>query len=72
MFREENKDIKYVIYARRSIERRAGEDEERGVPSIDSQMNEVKKFIEGKGLNVVKEFVETKSASKPYNRPEFE
>jgi site-specific DNA recombinase len=72
MFREENKDIKYVIYARRSIERRAGEDEERGVPSIDSQMNEVKKFVEGKGLNIVKEFVETKSASKPYNRPEFE
>jgi DNA invertase Pin-like site-specific DNA recombinase len=73
MFREENKNLRYVIYARRSIEQRLGDDEEaRGVPSINSQLAEVHKYIAGQGLNVVKEFTETKSASKPYNRPEFE
>ena len=72
MFREENKKLKYVIYARRSVERRAGEDEERGVPSIESQLTEIKKFVKGQDLLIVKEFVETKSASAPYNRPVFE
>ncbi len=72
MFREENKNLKYVIYARRSIERRASSEEDRGVPSIESQLNEVKKFVNGQGITIVKEFTETKSASTPYNRPEFE
>lgn len=72
MFREENKNLKYVIYARRSIESRSKGEDDRGVPSIESQLNEVKKFIKGQNLIIVKEFTETKSASKPYNRPEFE
>jgi site-specific DNA recombinase len=68
---KDKKEIKYVIYARRSIESRGGEDE-RGVPSIDSQLTEIKKHVSGQGLKIVKEFVETKSASKPYNRPAFD
>ncbi len=71
MSKGENNNIKYVVYARRSIESRGGEDE-RGVPSIESQLSEVRKHNEGKGLVIVKEFVETKSASKPYNRPVFD
>jgi site-specific DNA recombinase len=73
MFREENKNLKYVIYARRSVERRLGSgEEERGVPSINSQLDEVRKYVANQGLNIVKEFVETKSASVPCNRPEFD
>lgn len=58
----ESKAIKYFLYARRSIEKKDGEE---NVASIDSQLIEMKKLAETEGLEVVKIFQETKSAKRP-------
>jgi len=65
-----NKELKYVLYARRSIVATQSE-EDKGVPSIDSQKLEVRELAAEKGITIVKEFSETMSASKPYQRPKF-
>ncbi len=71
MYREDrDKGLKYVLYARRSIKANRTE-EDRGVPSIESQKTEVRELAARYGLNIVKEFTETVSASEPYQRPEF-
>jgi site-specific DNA recombinase len=71
MYREDrDKGLKYVIYARRSIKANRTE-EDAGVPSILSQLNEVHELASKYGLKVVKEFTETVSASEPRQRPEF-
>ncbi len=71
MYREDrDKGLKYVIYARRSIKANRTE-EDVGVPSILSQLNEVHELASKYGLKVVKEFTETVSASEPRQRPEF-
>lgn len=58
--------MKYIIYARRSTEDR----EDRQVLSIDSQIEEVQRKFPG--LEIVEIIRESKSAYKPYNRPEFQ
>ena len=60
-----NKNLKYFIYARRSIEKR---DNEERVASVESQLFEIKELT--KGLKVVETFTETKSAADP-GRPVF-
>ena len=58
--------MNYIIYARKSTEDR----EDRQVLSIDSQIEEIqRKFPD---LNVIEIIRESKSAYKPYNRPEFQ
>ncbi len=58
--------MKYVVYARKSTEDR----EDRQVLSINSQIEEVqRRFPE---LEIVEIIRESKSAYKPYNRPEFQ
>lgn len=58
--------MKYVIYARKSTEDR----EDRQVLSIDSQIEEAQRKFSG--LEIVEIIKESKSAYKPYNRPEFQ
>ncbi|MBU1046882.1 recombinase family protein [Patescibacteria group bacterium] len=65
---KEKKEIKYFIYARRSIEKG---DREENVASIDSQLREVKELAKKLNLKVVGTFKETKSAKKPYLREQF-
>ncbi|MDB5204406.1 MAG: hypothetical protein JWP09_434 [Candidatus Taylorbacteria bacterium] len=67
---EENKKLKYILYARRSIGANKNE-EDNGVPSIESQKTEVRAIAKNEGLTVVQEFNETVSASEPDKRPEF-
>lgn len=72
MYRQEqDKNLKYVLYARRSIKANRTE-EDIGVPSIDSQRTEVRELASRYGLNIVNEFTETVSASEPGQRPEFD
>ncbi len=67
---EKNKKLKYVLYARRSIAADKTETD-KGVPSILSQQNEVRKLAAENELKIVKEFTETVSASEPDKRPQF-
>jgi site-specific DNA recombinase len=67
---EQDKELKYVLYARRSIKANRTE-EDKGVPSIESQKTEVRELADRLGLIIVKEFTETVSASEPNQRPEF-
>lgn len=67
---EQDRQLKYVLYARRSIKANRTE-EDRGVPSIESQKTEVRELAARLGLKIVKEFTETESAAEPYQRPEF-
>ncbi|RJR28032.1 recombinase family protein [candidate division WWE3 bacterium] len=60
-------DLRYVQYARKSTEAK-----ERQILSIPEQDAENKKYREREGLNVVKEFRESKSAFKSDNRIEFD
>lgn len=62
-------DIRYVIYARRSIEKSDKEDK---VLSIDSQIKELRELALQENLKIVTTFYETGSAKKPYKRPEFQ
>ena len=57
---------KYFLYARKS-----SEDDEHQLLSIDAQLKEVREFAKKEGLNVAKEFVETRTAKTP-GRPVFD
>jgi site-specific DNA recombinase len=61
--------IKYVIYARRSVEKK---DKEESVVSIDSQIKELRQMAEDQDLNIVGVFSEAKSAKIPYQREKFQ
>ena len=52
--------IKYFLYARKSTE-----DEERQVMSIEAQLVELKEYAKREELEIVEEFIESKSAKKP-------
>jgi len=64
----ENKNIKYFLYARRSIEK---SDREEKVASIESQIKEMREIADRDNLRIVGTFRETKSAKEPYARAEF-
>jgi site-specific DNA recombinase len=59
--------MQYFIYVRKS-----SEEEERQALSIDSQLQELREFAVRNQLNIVYEFIESKSARKPNNRPVFD
>ncbi len=63
-----NQELKYFLYARRSIEKT---DREEHVASVEDQIREMKQVAGKYELRIVKEFSETGSASKVDNRPEF-
>jgi site-specific DNA recombinase len=52
--------MKYFIYCRKS-----SEEEERQALSIESQLQELREYASKQGLNVVREYIESKSAKKP-------
>ena len=58
--------MKYILYCRKS-----SEDKGRQILSLDSQVNEMKKLADTLGLEIEKEYRESKSAKKPDNRPLF-
>ena len=62
-------NIRYVLYARRSMEKR---DSEEKVASIESQLLEMQRIAEQQSLRIVKTFHETKSAKNPYRREQFQ
>jgi len=51
---------KYFIYARKSTD-----EEDRQILSIDSQLRELRNLAERENLNVIKEFIESKTAKEP-------
>ncbi|MFB6226431.1 MAG: recombinase family protein [Candidatus Paceibacteria bacterium] len=55
-----NKDIKYILYARKS-----SESDERQTASIDAQVRELKELAQQEGLEVVEVLSEAKSAKNP-------
>ena len=58
--------MKYFVYTRKSTE-----SDERQALSIPAQVRELKEFAVDKDLEIYEIFEESKSASKPNNRPEF-
>jgi len=61
------KQIKYIIYARKS-----SEDQDRQVQSIDNQVKILKELAQSLGLSIIDILTESKSAKDPDNRPVFE
>lgn len=59
--------MRYVLYARKS-----SESEERQVQSIDDQRRVMMEFAAARGLDIVEEITESKSAKAPGQRPGFE
>ena len=53
-------DTKYFLYARKSTE-----DEERQVMSIEAQLAELAEYTKREGLEIIEQFIESKSAKKP-------
>jgi site-specific DNA recombinase len=70
MQKEDHNSLRYVLYARRSIVANKTE-EDKGVPSIDSQRTEVREMAAREDRKIVKEFTETISASEPGQRSGF-
>ena len=66
---QNNENIRYVIYARRSIEKTDKEDK---VVSIDSQIKELRDLALQNNLKIVATFQEAKSAKEPYKREQFQ
>jgi site-specific DNA recombinase len=64
-----NSKISYKVYARKS-----SESEDKQALSIESQIEEIKKFIVPHKINMTDSMVlqESKSAKKPYGRVQFE
>ena len=58
--------MKYILYARKS-----SEDKGKQVLSLESQVSVMKKLAADLGLNIIKEFAESRSAKEPDNRPDF-
>jgi len=52
--------IKYFLYVRKSTE-----DEERQIMSIEAQLVELKECAKREGIEIIKEFIESKSAKTP-------
>ena len=67
----DKKDLRYIAYARRSIESSERE-KEKGVPSIKSQLSEIEKISNREQLKIVETITETKSAKVPGNREGFD
>lgn len=65
---ENKKQIKYFLYARRSIKKK---DKEEKVVSVESQLKEMRALAREKGLHIVREYKETQSAKEPFIRPQF-
>jgi len=63
---QENKSIKYFLYARKS-----SESEDRQIQSIDDQIKRLKELAERLNLKIIKVYTEAKSAKQPNNRPIF-
>ena len=61
-----NDELRFVAYMRKSTE-----DKNHQMNSITDQQTWVTREAKKLGLKVVAVFQEEKSASKPYNRPEF-
>lgn len=60
-------EIRYVIYARKSTE-----SEDKQVQSIEDQVRIMQQLAKRQGLKIVdKPIIESKSAKKPFQRPEF-
>jgi site-specific DNA recombinase len=59
--------MKYFIYCRKS-----SEEEERQALSIESQIKELRDYASKHKLVIADEFIESKSARKPQNRPMFD
>lgn len=64
--KNEAREIKYFLYARKS-----SESEDRQIQSIDDQLNRLKIFAQQQNLKITKIITESKSAKKPNNRPLF-
>lgn len=62
-----DKNLKYALYMRKS-----SESDDRQALSLDAQKDALSKIVKQERLNVVVEFQESKSASKPHNRPMFD
>jgi site-specific DNA recombinase len=62
---ERGQQMRFFIYARKSTE-----DDGRQVLSIDSQLDELRDFARKESLQVVREYVEAKTAKEP-GRPVF-
>src|SRR3989338_8461097 len=60
--------VRYFLYARRSVEKT---DKEEKVASIESQIKEMTRLAQDQGLKIVGTFTETKSAKEPYARAKF-
>ncbi len=58
--------MRYLLYARKS-----SESEDKQAQSIDDQVNELRKLAQQRGLEVVGELTEAKSAKSPGGRPVF-
>lgn len=59
--------LRYALYARRSSDR-----EDRQEKSIEDQLTDMYELARRRGLQVVDEIIESRSALKPHNRPEFD
>ena len=60
-------NLKYIIYARKSIE-----SEDRQVQSIDDQLNRLRDIAATRSLQVIDVLTEARSAKSPYSRPVFD
>ena len=60
-------NLKYFVYARRSIEK---QDKEERVASVESQLFEVREIAKRENLKIIQTFTETKSSKRP-GRPHF-
>lgn len=59
-------ELKYCLYARKS-----SESDERQAMSIESQLKEMRALADNKGLNIVEEKEESRSAKDSGNRPVY-
>ncbi len=65
--KENNKKIKYFLYARKS-----SESEDRQVQSIDDQVGRLERLAKDRDFQIKHIYKESKSAKKPNNRPLFD
>ena len=56
----------YILYVRKSTDT-----EDKQVLSLDSQVESMEKIAEQSGIKIFEMITESRSAKKPYNRPEF-
>jgi site-specific DNA recombinase len=63
----EHRPIRYVLYARKSSEA-----EDRQVQSTEDQQVRLREIAHLRGISIIRELTEAKSAKKPGDRPVFE